>query len=470
MKYRFVLYGTTAFIKGAPVLNEANIRLRRSFERQAEDENLDDCLKPFDTSRVAGMVRQELDTLSDRQTEVTVRKKRIGYLCVETPFENAHLVWPSLVKIALRENLVVLDAQLSKYTFEPLAYQFSQRDLTLRTNELNEQIKQNTEAIWRIRRVYKHRTERESKAAYVLTLSKSREHDLHERIGAFHKLLSSLLKPGEELFCCDKRFLIKTKRYSVSYTIEAYRKNASLICHMDSGEISVENLHRISCEQAFRWLRNNPGKGKSNYKRTIERMAFDEMEGKYHNPADRFCASYRITKALLKDYLKIDYSCYRYSSVSIMFHKLPLNQCRWPDEYDPDSISGLKIPEGLASFIMPFVKEQYPYFYDRYYLTDNHIPSQMLKHIRDRLAEVRKILLNGENIETLEPFFLHADFYAVEQNKDYNSYRDNKSEILKEMIYRYRLNIAHLYDAFIKWADLQLKYGNQDDLYNIIGP
>ena len=487
MKYRFVLYGTWETTKGTIALNNANSILRKTVTGQEAGEGLDRYLLSFDAFRVARQVRAELDLAEDRITEVSVRTTPKGkeYLCIETPYGNAHNVWPVMVLVALREGLAALDVQLNRYEFEPAALGFAWRDLTFRLKELNEQIIQKTESFWKLQRLYKTHFIRYSEAAYVLTLGKSRKFGLRERTMSFYRLLLELCKPDETVICSDKSFVIKAPNYKISYTVEAYKKNPDVICYMDKDSICVEKLNRISCEKAFEWLRRNPGEtagernGKtgSNYRRTAERLAFTEMTYRYGNPADRFCASLNITKALLKEPLDIDYSCYRDFGPAIMFHKVPLNQCRWQDEYDMQAFSALKLDPGIATFILPFIEEKYPYFKDRSSLADNHIPARMLEDIKNSIKQAQRTLYTMEHPEALEPYLKDADFYAIIKNKEQTHHKDgsgsdsNGSEQhLPELIRQYRLDIAHLYDIFIKWAEFQLEYGNDTDLYNIIGP
>ena len=153
-----------------------------------------------------------------------------------------------------------------------------------------------------------------------------------------------------------------------------------------------------------------------------------------------------------------------------MFHKVPLNQCRWQDEYDMQVFSALKIEADTAAFILPFVEEKYPYFKDRSSLADNHIPAKMLEDIKDRIKEIQRDLYNEENLEALVPYLQSANFYALVKNKAPTIREEDAPEQPAEMIRRYRLEIAHLYDVFIRWAEFQLEYGNDTDLYNIIGP
>ena len=123
------------------------------------------------------------------------------------------------------------------------------------------------------------------------------------------------------------------------------------------------------------------------------------------------------------------------------------------------------------AFILPFVEEKYPYFRDRSSLADNHIPAKMLEDIKNSIKQAQRTLYTMENPEALEPYLKDADFYAIIKNKEQYHPNDNNGneQQLPEMIRRYRLDIARLYDVFIRWAEFQLEYGNDTDLYNIIG-
>ena len=94
----------------------------------------------------------------------------------------------------------------------------------------------------------------------------------------------------------------------------------------------------------------------------------------------------------------------------------------------------------------------------------------MLRKITDRLIEMRTVLYSGDGLEVLEPYLeKRANFYALDHSNEFNPY-DNDPDTLKKLIQDQRLNIAHVYNIFIRWAEAQLKYGDEDDLFNIIGP
>ena len=475
MQYKFFLYRSDAGRKGAYSISIVNRNLRFNFPKWDKDNMPEKDMLSFDTKRVAEQIKAELPLSMNEWTEVSERQtpeKKTGYLCVETYMQCVELVWPSLTKIALQEQLVLLDAQTNKYVFEPFPYRFAWRDMTQRILELNEQIRHKIEGVWRVRRLYKQHHEDLPEAAYVISLIKSREHTLQERTEAFFHMLQSMLVGKEKIHCGDRCFTIKGGWYTISYVIEAYRKSPNMLCYIDNGVPRVELLHRISCEKAFKWLKYNPGKiHHENHERTIERIPFTEMEYKYPNPADRFCASVNITKALIKEKIRIDYSSFECTGLDyVMIHRIPYENCLILDSDDcRERISALRMGKEVASFILPFFEERYPYINDRYYQA-NHIPAEMLREIKDRIAEMRTLLYTGEKLEVLEQYLEKADFYALDYS-DKCDPREKSPAGRKEIIRERRLEIAHMYDIFIRWAEAQLEYCcTNDDMFNIIGP
>ena len=470
MRYRVFLYNTKAARKGAISLDIINHNLRTCFPEWDKGNEPEHYMLPFDTEKIVELIKDELSKESVQKCVFHIWStplEKIGYICVDTTFAYIDQIWPALVKIALQTQLVVVDAQTGQYEFEPQSFRYAWRDMTLRILELNEQIRKNTVSIWQLRKLYKQNIGNEPEAAYVLTLDKNRELPLYDRTKAFFHLLKSLLKDDEELSIRDQCFTVCGPWYTISYSIEAYRKNADTRCYMLSHDtVRIEKLHRISCEKAFKWIKDHPGKRNSTYLGIVERVFFSEMKDEYRNPADRFCASFNITKALQKEKLDIDYSGFQGFGAQIMIHKVPNNFCLLADERCRDSISALKIGEELATFILPFVTEEYPYFYERYYLTDNHIPSNMLEKIKDKLAQARDHMYAGKDLQLYEPYLKEAHFWALDQNHEYGEKADPAK--LPILIEKYRCSIAHLYDIFVQWADSQLS--GEDDLFNITGP
>ena len=155
MKYRLFLYGTSAARSGAIAINTFNRNLRRSFPDWDKGNMPEDYMQSFDASRISALIREELST---EACDIDIKyspEKKIEYLCIETSCDNVDHIWPAMVKVALQEGLVLLDAQTNKYEYDPLPHRFSWRNLTVRILELNEQIKKNTVAIWQLRRLYR---------------------------------------------------------------------------------------------------------------------------------------------------------------------------------------------------------------------------------------------------------------------------------------------------------------------------
>ena len=162
----------------------------------------------------------------------------------------------------------------------------------------------------------------------------------------------------------------------------------------------------------------------------------------------------------------------RYTSVGpygdeITFHAV-LNHYIHRDE----SVSALNIEEEAASFLLPIVKDIYQDIYDRYYLTVNHMPSQMWMRIIERVKEIKKLILRNPFSEALKPYIERFDL-AVFLDQDAPNYWENRFKTDEmQLLYENRYKICELYDVFIRWSEAQIEcYGSiQDLMLNIQGP
>ena len=250
MRYRVFLYNTKAARKGAIALDIINHSLRTNFSEWDKGNEPEHHMLPFDTEKTVELIKDELSKESVQKCVFHIwctPLEKIDYICVDTSFACIDQIWPVLVKVALQTQLVVVDAQTGQYEFEPQSFRYAWRDMTLRILELNEQIRKNTVSIWQLRKLYKQNIGNEPEAAYVLTLDKNRELPLYDRTKAFFHLLKSLLKDDEELSIQDQCFTVCAPWYTISYSIEAYRKNADTRCYMLSHDtVRIEKLHRSS--------------------------------------------------------------------------------------------------------------------------------------------------------------------------------------------------------------------------------
>jgi len=202
------------------------------------------------------------------------------------------------------------------------------------------------------------------------------------------------------------------------------------------------------------------------------RMQFSEMEydRAYPNPAQRFVESVKITAWQRKQPFRIRYGGIGYYGDEVLFHAVH-------DEdllCNVENISVLKIEEAEADFILAVVEDFYPYYYyDRQYLSPNHLPAQMWEKILERVREVRRLLLEDPADPALQPYIERFPRYVfVDFDKpDWWECLEKKSKT--QLCLENRYTIAALYDVFIRWSEAQLHiyWGAKDDLmFNIQGP
>ncbi|MCQ2354905.1 MAG: hypothetical protein MJ102_07400 [Clostridia bacterium] len=132
----------------------------------------------------------------------------------------------------------------------------------------------------------------------------------------------------------------------------------------------------------------------------------------------------------------------------------------------------MKIEEESASFILPFINDIYPDFYARYYLSSNHISSEMWCRILDRLREAKKMILEDSFNPILKPYIEKFNLFVLSNHPDTNYWDKIKKTDDAQFVFEHRYEIANLYDVFIKWSEAQLKaHVYCDDLmFNIQGP
>ena len=119
--------------------------------------------------------------------------------------------------------------------------------------------------------------------AYAISLSKDSTQTIEEQATTFYNVCKNLLNDSEQLFTDNKCLKIVSDEFELYYCLEAWRKHADKIVYIEDGQIKVEFLHRMSCEQAayiFKKYNLNPFE----FINTLETLK------KYNNPADRYTA------------------------------------------------------------------------------------------------------------------------------------------------------------------------------------
>jgi hypothetical protein len=137
----------------------------------------------------------------------------------------------------------------------------------------------------------------------------------------------------------------------------------------------------------------------------------------------------------------------------------------------------LRLEEETASFVLPIVEIFYPYIYQRYYLTENHIPREMMGDILNKIDEIKALIVKDLYNDKLASIIEKFDLYALVRKSDDDSQSYYNAEDYEMMtndrmkfVYENRYRIAKIYDVFSSWAQEQLESYDMDMMFNIQGP
>lgn len=152
-----------------------------------------------------------------------------------------------------------------------------------RVDELNKALLCSVKPIFRLRKIGISQKERKKEYAYTISFARDYKHSLEEMVREFYRVCGELVRGEEVLTAEGKAFKIASCDFEVFYYIEAWRKSADKIAYMEDGVVKIEQLHRMSCEQAayvFKKHRIDP----------LELMHKIEALQKYDNHADKYTA------------------------------------------------------------------------------------------------------------------------------------------------------------------------------------
>lgn len=152
-----------------------------------------------------------------------------------------------------------------------------------RVQQINENLLNNTKTIYRLRKVQYDIVDNKPHYAYVISLAKSYPLSLEEQVLSVYNHLKSILLLDEILVTENKCLKIISNLYEVEFCIEAWRKSADKIAYIENGQVKVELLHRMSCEQAAYIFK------KHNIE-PFELINTLDVLKKYENYADKYAA------------------------------------------------------------------------------------------------------------------------------------------------------------------------------------
>jgi len=461
MLYRIFIYKSAAATGSAMAVDTVNIAISKNSEREWKGNYADHYMEDFDVN----IVKKQIENLVGDKCIILIKYSPDDcdnlrpYIYIATSYKVAGEILPWLHAVATSNGLALYDAETKKSFFKDL---IDETLISIKTREqqIANNIRNDLNGLWKIRKLSCLVKERDKESSYIVTIKKDVQHTFEERVQEFYDCLKNSLIEGEELICENKAFTIKKEWYSITYCLEGYKKFADKIGYFENDTAMTELVHRMSVEMALKWVK---GCSKTEKDDIYKRLNFIEMVKKYPNPADRFVASVNITKAQRKELFDIRYSGMGYYGSEILFHIVT------DDFYeDYNQISVLKIEEESASFILPFIEDVYPYFYERYYLTENHLPVEMWEKIVERLIEAKSMILNNPFDSKLEKYINRFNLFVLSNDRnDYDMIRNEP----RHFLYKHRYDVAHLYDVFIKWSDEQFyHYGYEDRMFNIQGP
>jgi len=465
MVYKFFLYKTSANCADAPVIGSINAAISKYSEWEWKENCTADHLLPFDTKGITQSIEAQL---TDPETNCCKCKTATifppkpytgaGFICVVTSYDRAHEVLPKLHAIAAENDLVLYDAERGKTFYRDLVDRHF-ITMRLRRKSLVHEIRQRMKPLWKIREIYSYERDGSKQCAYVVTITKDPNKSFRQRVQEFYRCLTDNLTDDEELRCEDCCYKILGPAYRITYVLEGYKKHANQMGHRDC---CLRPLRRMSTETAFRWMSDCSEEETDDI---FSRMNFDEMCRAYPNPADRFVASVNVTKWQRKQIFDIRYSGTGYYSSEILFHIVPDEDYR-----DEAHISVLKIGEESATYILPFIDDVYPDFYEHYYLEDNHLSMEAWERILNRLREARDMILNNTFSSELDPYVKSFNLFVLVQSAA-------EEELLRsdtrQFLCMHRYDVAELYDVFIRWSEAQFecyRVTGAGRLFNMKGP
>ena len=153
-----------------------------------------------------------------------------------------------------------------------------------RIQQINEYLLNNTKTIYQLRKIQNTCKDGKRLCAYVVSLAKTPPLTLAAQVQSFYENCKNILSPDEILITENRYFKIITDSFEVIYCVEAWRKRADKIAYIENGQVKVELLHRMSCEEAASLLRKLTSVDQL---KLVDSLSSLE---KYTNPADRYVA------------------------------------------------------------------------------------------------------------------------------------------------------------------------------------
>ena len=468
MLYRLFLYATSASGNDAPVIPHINAAVSTGNKTEWTGWSAGRSLKAFPVDDVIQQIEENLNGKCRVHLRFSPPEHdQKPFLLIATSYAVAAEVLPRLHAIAAERDLVLYDAETDRSYYRDLIDEpFIQ--LRKRERKLIQAIHKANHPIWKIQELSRDSYYSPKTSYFAVTLWKDIRVPFQDRVRRFYESLQAALLPEETLKCEDKCFTVSSDWYAVVFCLEGYKKHPNQRGWVEDGKPCVELLHRMSCYEALRFLEKECSERGTYIVRA--RMLFCEMMDRYPNPADRFVHSVNITKAQRAEKkFDISYSDIGPYGADIIMYVVPN-----PYYDDKRTLSALKIGEETATFILPFFEELYPYFRERYYLADNYVPMELWVNLVRKIEVARQFVLYDTYNPVLQPYINQFNLHVLEDRVGPVYKMDPRIETDPVgFLYEHRYEVAHLYDIFLQWSNIQIEYHgepSEDRMFNVSGP
>ncbi len=303
---------------------------------------------------------------------------------------------------------------------------------------------------------------------YYAVILKKNAQELRARIADFWVLFNSLKLEGESVSVEEGKFLFHGEGFTLIFQIEGYKKRAEFTAFCTENGVETRLLGRMSAYQTMRLFAGFTQTEKGD---TLRRLSVAEMVKAYPCTFRRFAESVKITQRLKKTGLSVRYTDVGQYGAEILFHVVNTEYTAWAG-----NPSVLHIEEDLATFLLPMVEEVYPYFNERYYLTENHLPWQAMRDIAKRVKAEKERFIRGDIRSFYQKNKGMLNQYVFTDNTDSVTEKKERELAFRcpvAFIKKHKKKIILLYDIFLRWLSCQLKTFlcyDYDLMFNIQGP
>ncbi len=463
MVYKLFLYKTAGYSKEAPCIYLTNRTLNSFSISEWERNETEKHMKHFNACRVKKEIEKVLCSSEVPLCKVyanTGPKQHKEFICVVTSFDKIKYVINTVYTIATKNGLILYDSQKDQTFYYKDLYDVDFVNINLRAQAISRKIFAEMNNVFHIRKLGFFDGDGMKLVDYAVTLRKIKGISFENRIEEFYQILKASLVENETLETYDKCFAVCSMHYRISFSLEAYKKNADRIGYISDGAPCTETIKRMSCEVAWSWA-------KENLEYTPEQYGYcmykSEMVNAFPNPVERFVKGISILKEARKEPQIFSYN--DYYGVGEIYIKIVAPEY---GNYNPEEISYLRISEDVALPLLQIISEFYPYIWDRYY-ESNHLSAQMMLDIVEKTKRVRNLIVYDTNSEELEPY-AESIRGSVKYLLEYDEWESIDKDYCA-FLYQHRYKAVRIFDIFIKWIENQIEtYGENYLHFNIEGP